>query len=54
MSSYYGDKIMYSVAPNIKFNTHYLVKKSEPSMGERLAKSRFRRVSLGENENLNY
>ncbi len=44
---------MYSVAPNIKFNTHYLVKKSEPSMGERLAKSRFRRVSLGENENLN-
>ena len=25
---------MYSVAPNIKFNTHYLVKKSEPFMGK--------------------
>ena len=44
---------MCIVAPNIKFNTHRLAKKSEPFMGERLAESRFRRVSLGENENLN-
>ena len=44
---------MCIVAPNIKFNTHHLAKKSEPFMGKRLAESRFRRVSLGENENLN-
>ena len=44
---------MCIVAPNIKFNTHHLAKKSESFMGERLAKFRFRRVSLGENENLN-
>ncbi len=44
---------MCEVAPNIKFNTHHLAKKSEPFMGKRLARFRFRRVSLGENENLN-